>query len=43
LRGLQHFHTSGKGRLFNKHIELTALHRDGREFPIELTIWPLAT
>jgi PAS domain S-box-containing protein/diguanylate cyclase (GGDEF)-like protein len=43
LRGLQRFQATGKGQLINKQIELTALHRDGREFPIELTIWPLAT
>ena len=40
-RGLQHFQATGEARLFNKRMELTALHRDGREFPIELTIWPL--
>lgn len=40
-RGLQNFHATGQGPVFNKRIELTALHRDGREFPIELTIWPL--
>jgi PAS domain S-box-containing protein len=42
-RGLQDFLDSGKGPVFNKRVELTALHRDGREFPIELTIWPLTT
>jgi PAS domain S-box-containing protein len=42
-RGLQHYQATGKGRLFNKQVELSALHRDGREFPIELTVWPLVT
>jgi len=41
--GLQHFLATGQGRMFNKQIELTALHRDGHEFPIELTLWPLFT
>jgi PAS domain S-box-containing protein len=43
LQGLRRFQETGQGRLFNQQTELTALHRDGREFPIELTIWPLAT
>jgi PAS domain S-box-containing protein len=42
-QGLRHYQATGKGRLFNKQIELSALHRDGREFPIELTVWPLTT
>ena len=37
-RGLQHFLATGEGPVLNKRIELTALHRDGREFPVELTI-----
>ena len=43
LRGLQHFLTTGEGPVLNHRIEITALHRDGREFPVELTIWPLRT
>jgi len=37
-RGLRHFLTSGEGPVLNKRIEITALHKDGREFPVELTI-----
>ena len=37
-RGLRHFLASGEGPVLNKRIEITALHRDGREFPVELTI-----
>jgi two-component system sensor histidine kinase/response regulator len=37
-RGLRHFLTSGKGPVLNKRIEIPGLHRDGREFPVELTI-----
>lgn len=38
--GLQHFWATGEGPLLNKPIELSALHRNGHEFPIELAIWP---
>jgi PAS domain S-box-containing protein len=39
-RGLQHFLATGSGTALYKRIDLTALHRDGHEFPVELTIWP---
>jgi PAS domain S-box-containing protein len=42
-RGLAHFLATGSGPLFNKRIEFTAIHRDGREFPVELAISPLIT
>jgi PAS domain S-box-containing protein len=37
-RGMQRFHQTGDAPVVNKRLELTALHRDGREFPIEITI-----
>jgi len=37
-RGLQMFLNTGEGRLLNKRIEITAVHRSGREFPVELAI-----
>ncbi len=37
-RGLQRFLTTGQTSILNKRIEITALHRDGREFPVELAI-----
>ncbi len=40
-RGLQHFFRSGEGPVLNNRIEITALRRDGGEFPVELTITPL--
>jgi PAS domain S-box-containing protein len=40
-RGLEKFRKTGKGPLMNKRIELMALHRDGREVPIEMTISPV--
>jgi PAS domain S-box-containing protein len=37
-RGLQRFHETGEPTIVNKRLELVALHRDGHEFPIELTL-----
>ncbi|MBA2763723.1 MAG: PAS domain S-box protein, partial [Thermoleophilaceae bacterium] len=41
--GLKRFVAGGEARAIGKTLELDALHRDGREFPIELTISPLET
>jgi len=41
--GLQHYVATGKAKVINRLLEMTALHRDGREFPIELSISPLKT
>jgi PAS domain S-box-containing protein len=40
-QGLATFLATGAGHVLNKRIEIAALHRDGREFPVELTISPL--
>lgn len=37
-RGLEHFRRSGKGPVLGQVLELSALHRDGHEFPVELRI-----
>ena len=37
-RGLRHFLATGEGPVLGQRIELTALHRDGHEFPVEITI-----
>lgn len=37
-RGLQRFLETGKGPLLDKHVELLAMHRDGHEFPVELSV-----
>jgi PAS domain S-box-containing protein len=37
-RGLAHFRRTGEAPVINKRLELAALHRSGREFPIEITI-----
>jgi light-regulated signal transduction histidine kinase (bacteriophytochrome) len=39
--GVQHYLTTGEGPLLNKRVEIVALHRDGHQFPVELTIAPL--
>lgn len=37
-RGMAHYLATGEGRVLGKRIEMSALHRDGRRFPVELTI-----
>jgi PAS domain S-box-containing protein len=37
-RGLAHFRDTGQGPVLDRRIELTALRRDGTEFPVELAI-----
>ncbi|HEX6713436.1 MAG TPA: EAL domain-containing protein [Thermoleophilaceae bacterium] len=41
VRGLRHYIETGEGPVLGKRIELTALHRDGHEFPVELSISPV--
>jgi PAS domain S-box-containing protein len=40
-RGLEQFLATGRGPVLGKRLELSALRRDGTEFPVELTIWAL--
>lgn len=39
--GLKKFLATGDGPVLGKRIELPALHRDGRIFPVEMTISPI--
>jgi PAS domain S-box-containing protein len=39
--GLARYVTTGKAHVLNKRIELTALRRNGEEFPVELSITPI--
>jgi PAS domain S-box-containing protein len=41
--GMRRYLATGEGPVLNKRIELTAIHRDGREFPIELAITAIHT
>jgi PAS domain S-box-containing protein len=43
VKGLKRFIETGEAPVLNKQIEISALRRDGREFPVELTIWPVQT
>jgi PAS domain S-box-containing protein len=38
LEGMRHFHETGDAPVVGRLLELTGLHRDGHEFPIEITI-----
>jgi PAS domain S-box-containing protein len=40
-RGLAHFLATGEGPVIGRRIELSALRRDGSEFPVELTVTAL--
>ncbi len=39
--GLKRFLVTGHGSVLNKRIEITALRRDGSEFPVELSVSPM--
>jgi two-component system, NarL family, sensor histidine kinase UhpB len=40
-RGLRHYLQTGDAKILQRRLELTALHRNGHEFPIELSITPI--
>ncbi|MFQ5433501.1 MAG: PAS domain S-box protein, partial [Anaerolineae bacterium] len=41
--GLKKFLATNEGPILNKRIEITALHREGHEFPIELSVTAVPT
>ena len=41
LRGMRRFRETGQGQALNRRIEVTALRRDGTQFPVELAITPI--
>ena len=41
-QGLKQFAATGEAGVLNRRVEITAVHRDGREFPIELSICPIS-
>jgi two-component system sensor kinase FixL len=38
IQGMKHFLASGEGPVLNKTIEITAIRKDGKEFPVSLSI-----
>ncbi|WP_370162225.1 PAS domain S-box protein [Limimaricola soesokkakensis] len=40
-RGLERYNRTGEGPVLEKRVRITALHRDGTEFPVELSIFPM--
>jgi len=40
-KGLQHFLATGEAPIFNKRIEVQAVDKTGRQFPVELSVSPL--
>ena len=42
-RGIERFLATGEGPVLGRRLELVALDRGGREFPVEMTISPLRT
>jgi diguanylate cyclase (GGDEF)-like protein/PAS domain S-box-containing protein len=40
--GIARFLATGEGPVLGRRVELEALHRDGHQFPIELTPWAVA-
>ena len=42
-QGRQRYLATGEGPVLNQRIELTALHRDGHQLPVEIVIWPVGS
>lgn len=42
-QGLKRFLATGEGPILNSQIEMLALHRDGHELPVELSVVPIRT
>ena len=42
-RGLQRYLATGEASVLRKRLELSALHRTGREFPVEISITPIGS
>ncbi len=38
LNGIAHLSETGQGEMLNHRVEISALHKNGKEFPVELTI-----
>jgi PAS domain S-box-containing protein len=40
-KGMKRFLATGEGPVLSSTVEVEALHRDGHQFPVELTIWAI--
>ncbi len=40
-KGLEHYNRTGEGPVLEQRVKITAMHRDGTEFPVELSIFAL--
>jgi PAS domain S-box-containing protein len=40
-RGFRHFLATGEGPILGRRVEVTAIRRDGLEFPVELEVMPM--
>jgi PAS domain S-box-containing protein len=40
-KGMRHYNQTGEGPVLNKQLELSAIDKSGREFPIEMSIVPV--
>ena len=43
LAGIERYLADGSSRMFGRPMETHALHRDGRRFDVELSVWPVRT
>ena len=43
ISGIARYIATGHGNILNRHIELTAVRRNGLEFPVDLVVWPVGT
>lgn len=41
--GLRRYLNNGQGPLFNSRVETTAIHKNGNEFDVELSVWPVCS
>jgi two-component system cell cycle sensor histidine kinase/response regulator CckA len=39
--GLRHYLATGEGPILGRRLEISALHRDGHEFPVQLSVTPI--
>ena len=40
-KGMKKFHATGEGPVLNTRVEVPAVNKDGKEFPVELTVIPI--